>query len=790
MDIWFLEAAVPVTKTITLNQDGTITKSPYPLVSEFTSHKITVSGLPELAAAINVCAMRGWTLVKGALSRELRAESRMGTTVKEQATEWICFDLDGLELPQHQYANDVDAFMHLVGLPDVSYVVQWSASAGLPGSKGLRCHIFVLITAALSADLLKDYLKWLNLEIPHLSNQLSLTASHVAIKWPLDITACQNDKLIYISPPKLLGIQDPLKEHRVLYVKRAVESLFPSRLPQVDSGKIKQRIIARIAELRKSAGLPDVSLKFKTARKGRVSYMPGPAEERVTGEKRERGFVYLNLNGGDSWGYYYPEENPEFIYNFKGEPIYLTEELLPAYWATLQGNKVRLQTNSDGYIYLAFNDLSYDGREVGLAYNSDTQDLQFYSFGNKQKAKEWSEEHGRVITGALPFMKTIYAPLDKDVVNLERKTINTYRAPTVGISTPRPNNGVPQRTAAIIDHVFSGESALVAHFHNWMACIVQHAALTGTAWVWHGVQGTGKGLLYKLMEACLGPENCTQTRMDTLEKTFTGLFRHKQLVNVDEIQTTASLYEQGIVMPKIKQFITQDRVNFREMYSEEKPDINYANWLLTSNFHDPVRISRDDRRTNVAAYQSLPLVPTVLTRQEAREYATLLPDLEAMYWYWKTRDADLHQAATPFSNAAKQALTDISSNAIELAAEALRLGDLRYFWDAMPTTPIHSSGLSLSPRDVVVQRYKELIKRIVTSGETKLLREELVVMMQYLVTDKVPVSPVKFAQYLRHQRIELKDVWREGRKQRGYEVDWKTDPQWLATAQQESTKLV
>jgi hypothetical protein len=66
--------------------------------------------------------------------------------------------------------------------------------------------------------------------------------------------------------------------------------------------------------------------------------MSKPGEATITGIKRDRGFVYLNLNGGDSWGYYHSEDNAEYIYNFKGEPVYKTSELLPEYWASI--NKV------------------------------------------------------------------------------------------------------------------------------------------------------------------------------------------------------------------------------------------------------------------------------------------------------------------------------------------------------------------------------------------------------------------------------------------------------------------
>jgi hypothetical protein len=41
-----------------------------------------------------------------------------------------------------------------------------------------------------------------------------------------------------------------------------------------------------------------------------VRYLANPGETVVTGVKRARGFAYLNLNGGDSWAYFHPEDNP------------------------------------------------------------------------------------------------------------------------------------------------------------------------------------------------------------------------------------------------------------------------------------------------------------------------------------------------------------------------------------------------------------------------------------------------------------------------------------------------
>jgi hypothetical protein len=52
----------------------------------------------------------------------------------------------------------------------------------------------------------------------------------------------------------------------------------------------------------------------------------------VTGIRRARGFTYLNLNGGDSWGYYFPDSNPEVLYSFKGEPPVRLADIAPELW--------------------------------------------------------------------------------------------------------------------------------------------------------------------------------------------------------------------------------------------------------------------------------------------------------------------------------------------------------------------------------------------------------------------------------------------------------------------------
>ena len=205
-DVFFLSADKPIVKRYEVDPTtGEILKHPYPFVYEVTSSKEACATLMDLFNHIKRYAARGDCMVKGQLGRDLVCESRKGTTNAEELTEWICLDLDGIEGYQ-----SVDHFLTDIGCADVDYILQWSSSMGIENKQGFRCHIFMQLDKAVRPQQLKNWLQDLNLSKPTLAGQLQLTKTGNSLRWPLDITTCQNDKLLYISPPTLgKGIKDP-----------------------------------------------------------------------------------------------------------------------------------------------------------------------------------------------------------------------------------------------------------------------------------------------------------------------------------------------------------------------------------------------------------------------------------------------------------------------------------------------------------------------------------------------------------------------------------------------------
>jgi hypothetical protein len=181
MDFIFLQANQPLTKSYTRESDGTITKSSYPNVFEFSSIAESVTSLEQLASVMQHHADQGHCMLKGLVNRTLKNESRAGSTATNDSTSWICLDLDGVD------CADVPTFLKELGLQGISYVVQYSASSLLADNL-LRCHIIMQLDKPQPAPLCKQWLIDLNHKTPLLRDNMTLTRTDNSIRWPLDIS--------------------------------------------------------------------------------------------------------------------------------------------------------------------------------------------------------------------------------------------------------------------------------------------------------------------------------------------------------------------------------------------------------------------------------------------------------------------------------------------------------------------------------------------------------------------------------------------------------------------------
>lgn len=758
MQLHFLKADVPLTKSYTLKQ-GNIETNAYPAVMNFTSMDVSVKDLNEFATEIRKYAALRHCLLKGQLGRPLVNESRAGSTESGAMTDWVCLDVDGVD------AKTPDDFMAMIDMADLSYVVQYSASYQIKDQL-LRCHIFLQLSKPMPAPLLKQWLKDLNFIVPELNAGLSLTKTHMALRWPLDITTCQNDKLIYIAPPTLNGVKDPFKTgrlgQRIQFVKKRVQ-LLGIKTQISSTSDNREREIEKINELRELAGVP--ARKYTYKMHGALEILAKPDSAVITEMRQERGFVYFNLNGGDSWAYYHPEDNPDFIHNFKGEPAYLTKELLPEYWAQLVGQASR--TSSTGVTYLAFLDKRSGSYQRGT-YDNGTDVLDLYIAKNETQVRHFAKQVGLPLGDYIPEWEVSFDPHDNVRVDLPNRTINTF-VPTVYMTNvPKGVKAVPKTIMKVIDHALGNDPAITAHFLNWLAFILQERAQTKTAWLLHGTQGTGKGILMNnILRPLFGFNQTAARRMEEFNEPYNGYMEQAFIVFVDEVQTSALKNERGVIA-KLKNFITEEKVVIRQMYQSGYEAQNYSNWIFASNMPDPISIEQGDRRFNVGAYQGQKLQ---ITKAEIEQ---IHKELQQFHDYLQLLKIDVAAVSTPLETESRQTLIDISEEVMDTVVGNLLGGNMSYFVEALPTNDAYKSNML---KFNAVEDYKKVLEDLMTravatrNSHCNISRDELHTLFNYTVGN-MPDSPNKFTGRLKHHRIQVKKVSIDGKTQNGIQVEW------------------
>lgn len=773
-DVFFLSADKPIVKRYE-TVDNQVVKHPYPFVYEVTSHQVTCTHLHDLYTHMQAHAKLGNCMVKGRLGRPLVTESRRGTTNAEELTEWICLDLDGVENYQ-----SVDHFLSDIGCAETDYVLQWSSSMGIENQRGFRCHIFMQLDKAVRPQQLKNWITDLNLSRSTLASQLELTKTGNSLRWTLDVTTCQNDKLLYIAPPTLgKGIKDPFpggrgKPERITFEQRIHKQLtLPAKMILPEA--LRDRTHAKVAELRALAGLP----KIKTIRykfDGSVEYMANPGQATITDIKEERGFVYFNLNGGDSWAYYHPAETPEYIFNFKGEPAYRTQDLLPDYWAKLTYQAASGAPDAQGRIYLAFREFTSGTYWNGI-YDTTVDKLELYPAKSETQLRHFMKNNRMPMGESVPDWTRVFEPNNPNVIDRAAQTVNIFNPSEFMKDLSPPKVTVaPYQINRVIDHLLGNDAATLDHFYNWLACAIQFRTRCGTAWVLQGTQGTGKGLLmHNILTPLFGFENVAAKRMEELESQFTEFMENKFIVFIDEIESGNSLYHTKVTA-KLKNLIVEPMISIRNMYRPAYLAQNFASMIFASNKPSSVEVAPDDRRFNVGAYQDNKLQ---ITDTEVNSLELELPDFYSFLMHYP---ADADRARTPLISKSRSTLIDISRTAIDTISDALLKGDLQTLWDHLPSQKTMTPGNALI--QAKAQGYRDLIVDFVMTVDGKITRDELYTIFEYTVGN-MPTSPNKLTSTLKHHRLHLKPVWKHNRSVRGIEVVWKVDPAWLLQAQKE-----
>lgn len=673
MRLDFLSAAdgSALTKTFTKN-NNTIQTDSYPFVRDFTSRTQEISNISEMRDALLTAMAEKACLLKGTLDRPLTSESRAGHTHSHAPTKWLCLDVD-----VYEGFDSIDALLTALdpALGAVSYLFQHSASAGINGKAGIRGHIFIMLAHEVRPDVVKQWLIHKNLTVPALRDRIELSANGLTLKYPLDITTCQNDKLIYIAPPVCIGLDDPLgMERLVLSTKYETELDMPF---VTTVSKNQQDADTKVAELRSTMGLRKRTPKYKQSGNDRILLNPDAAI--VTDYKEERGFCYLNLNHGNSWAYYFPADNNEILHNFKGEPPVRLADIAPEFYAALQ--PVATTAPDTGVKPLVFRDPVSDTYYNGYYYAAEDR-VDLHQVSSTQKIEHFLAQHGLPGPEYIEDWEYRFDPTTNQVIDFPNKKVNRFQ-PTIymrAITTPQV---MPPTIRRVIFHALGSDTVAYNRFMNWVAFLFQKRTKPGTAWILHGTQGTGKGLiLNKILTPLFGHEHVLQLTTQSFQDSFNAGYENSLVNWIDEFQLPEGR-DQMSSMNKLKNQITEPKLTIRAMRRNAVMRDSYFGTIIATNQSDPIPLSDNDRRFNVAPRQEAPL------EISQDEVDGIEGELLQFAGYLHHYAVDTTAVRQPLLNEARQQMIEISENTKDAFFRNALAGNLDYFLAHCP--PVEGS---------------------------------------------------------------------------------------------------
>ena len=734
--------------------------TPYPHVKNVTSIEIPLpkKGIHSLQDILEDAGKLGQCLLKGPLTQPLVNESRRGKSDRTAPTQLLVLDIDGIKLPKAPLfgtkllAKDIEVIAEQIinelpnGLRNVSYVAQASASFGFKVDK-ISMHIFILLDKPYKPKSIKTWLENLNYSVPMLREQITLSVNGQSLSLPLDTSVADNSKLIFIAPPTFEDkALDPFKspKNRIVTVKKNEDCFNFEKY----SSEINPESLFQEKQILKNLLRKDKNLPKKTEKIATVNINKHPKEVLVNPDKMNieivnesyNPFINCNVNGGDSGAYYFTLDNPRYMHNFKGEPIWDIEKADKEFYLDIKHKfKKDLETSEKPMQAVVMRDHNTSRYYNGL-YDANLKqfDKTFPLVPTeKGQVKDFMQSHGSIepefiANGTIEFNPTVDTP----EINISKipYQINTFSKSKLMMDAANPKESLKFGEAIkikevcpsihiLIDHVLGNGVEEFERFINWMACIFQTRQKTETTWLLHGVEGTGKGQFYqKILYPIFSEKYVPMITLQNYSEQFNGYLEEALFCIVDEFQLGEQRSTGAMkIVDKLKSNITEPKIQIRRMRSDLRPVTNYTNFIFLSNSLDAIKLAAGDRRFNIAPRQEKKLIDTISDipallkniKKELPEFVNILHTFE-----YEERFIN-----TTIDNAAKEIMRQVSMSVIEQFFDAVKRGDLTYFVEILD---ISLTDIQFAGRIQTAQKFvKAWIRDAKLYGESHIAIEDI-----------------------------------------------------------------
>jgi hypothetical protein len=276
-----------------------------------------------------------------------------------------------------------------------------------------------------------------------------------------------------------------------------------------------------------------------------------------------------------------------------------------------------------------------------------------------------------------------------------------------------------------------------------LAYIWQFRKKTGTAWMFHGHTGTGKGTLFEeILRPLFGVEHTYIGIVEYALDMYNDHMAKNLILFVDEVKITD--LGDNKTFNKLKNYITEPTLSIRGMRAKQITVTNYSNMILATNEHSPIKIDESERRLNIPPRQEKPLDDLInfrhLIEGELPQFAAFL----------RGYAVDEKQARTIIKGRGREEAIKISQSSHDDFFNALKEGDLDFFTDHIHDTPPLDNLLAY-------KQYETIIKDWVDSRDngTLVSTQDIFKVYSYLFP-RNQQSEIKFATMCRHFGLNLK----------------------------------
>ncbi|MDH4943524.1 primase-helicase family protein [Sulfurimonas sp. C5] len=254
------------------------------------------------------------------------------------------------------------------------------------------------------------------------------------------------------------------------------------------------------------------------------------------------------------------------------------------------------------------------------------------------------------------------------------EAINIYQTPP--FKRDKSIKTMPPYTKQFLNTLFESDKKAKKYFIHWLAYIVQKRKKTGIAWVFHGLQGSGKGITATIISHLVGKRNCRLNLGNTdLESQFNGYMFQSMFLEFNEV--AIDIKSRTKISNTLKTIITDSAVEINQKNVKQFSAINYTNVIISSNSSKPIQIEPDDRRFNVVTTKNK-LIEQSWWNEKAHDQ--IMFEVEEFYNYLMNLVIDVKKATRVMKNSiAKENMVGLTNNKMNQLIDALRIMSFEKF---------------------------------------------------------------------------------------------------------------